>query len=481
VQVPFDATSQSPFVGTYIAITKDSFFLEGLARYNSYDSSLNSPGTNLFNQKSDAHGYSLSGSLGYQYSIPNSNWFIEPSAGLIWSRASVGVLNVDTPESRAGPVQGFSGTAQINDITSTIGRAGLRFGATVETNSIVWQPFVAVSVWHDFASNITANYSACANCFFFGSAGTFNASMSQTNVGTYGQYSAGVTAQLPNTGWLGFVRVDYRNGSELQSLSGTGGIRYQFMPEAASAVMLVKAPVYKAPLAQAVNWTGLYVGGFTGADYGWSELSVPGSASAGLNPSGVLAGGTLGYNYQIGRYVLGIEGDGGWTNLTGSAPCAPLSNGGDFGAPPVSAFFQTTCHEDVSWVATVAGRAGYLWTPRTLLYLKAGVAWAHETSSATCNLGPLNGGFAPNQTCYNQPVGATGVPLLNSISVSGTRVGGMIGYGAEFALTSHWSAKGEFDWIGFGTRTLSAPDGTPLTAKSNIVEAKIGVNYRWGQ
>ena len=74
--------------------------------------------------------------------------------------------------------------------------------------------------------------------------------------------------------------------TNLEGLSGTGGIRYQFTPDAAviRGVMPVKAP-YKAPVMQAVNWTGFYVGGFGGAtlgaaDWGYAAAkSVPTSAA----------------------------------------------------------------------------------------------------------------------------------------------------------------------------------------------------------
>ena len=159
--------------------------------------------------------------------------------------------------------------------------------------------------------------------------GTVAGTISTTNVGTFGQFSAGVSAQLTQTGWLRFARLDYRDGDKLQSLSGTAGIRYQFTPDmvVASHGLPVKAPVFKAPVMTRVNWTGFYVGGIAGADYGRSEYIVPGLAGANIHPSGVLLGGTVGYNYQIDKYVLGIEADDSWTNYKGSAQCSPLNTG----------------------------------------------------------------------------------------------------------------------------------------------------------
>jgi opacity protein-like surface antigen len=468
VQTPFGTKSQSPFAGVYAVATKGNFFVDGLVRYDSYNVDLNSPGLNIFDQKIDAHGFSVSGSIGYNYRVPDSKWFIEPSAGFLWSRTTVGALQVNTP---FFGFAGFSGTAQINDITSEIGRVGLRVGTTVEAGNVVLQPFVAASVWHEFAGAVTGTYTSCANCLFiFGNPATVTGQMNTTGVGTFGQYSVGVSGQLVNTGWLGFVRVDYRDGDHLQSLSGTGGIRYQFTPDVRPA-MPVKAPAYKAPIIEAVDWTGFYVGGFAGTDFGRSGIGVTHFVATDIRPAGVLGGGTVGYNYQTGRFVFGVEGDWAWTNRTGSTACAPLVTG-IFATP---AFFQTTCHDDMSWIATVAGRVGYLWSPRTLLYVKAGAAWENQTWSASCNLGPFNGTLAgPLQACTN-PAGV----FLDYVSANDRRIGALIGYGTEFALTRNWSAKAEYTWINFGTKALTFSDGTVFLAKETVSEVKVGVNYRF--
>lgn len=74
----------------------------------------------------------------------------------------------------------------------------------------------------------------------------------------------------------------------------------------------LRRPVYKAPSylspAPIYNWTGFYIGAHGG--YGWSNFSGdgtfgPGSATA----KGFLGGGQLGYNYQIGQFVIGAEAD----------------------------------------------------------------------------------------------------------------------------------------------------------------------------
>ncbi len=365
----------------------------------------------------------------------------------------------------AGPVH-FQGSAQINQLTSVIGRAGLRVGTSVEAGNLSLQPFAAVSVWHEFEGNISASYSSCPRCILQPIPGQLipsqlTAAITSGNIGTYGQYSVGVSGQLIGTGWLGFARVDYRNGSHLEGVSGTGGIRYQFTPDVPeSASMPAKAAVLKAPPQGAYNWTGLYLGGFGGAAYGHSDMGFPPLGSAGPQNSGALAGGQVGYNFQTGSWVFGIEGDAAWANIAGSAACTSLDV---FAAP----LFQTSCHDQADFIATATGRLGYA-TGRTLYYAKAGAAWAHESFSVTCNFG-----VTVLDTCTN-PAGHR----FDQFSVSDTRLGWTIGYGIEFALARNWSAKGEVDYADFGKKNLTASDGTVINAGMRVIQAKVGLNYK---
>jgi opacity protein-like surface antigen len=464
-------STQAPFIGTYVAATNGGFFIDGIIRYNDYETNISNPALGFFDQKLGAHGITIAGSTGYNWHVPNSAWFVEPSAGIVWSHVSVDPLNVvGAPNPVAGLLvpagATIPGTLQINDITSTIGRAGVRFGTTIESGSIVWQPFAAVSVWHEFGNDVTANFVACPGCgapVFSSISGT----LSTQNIGTFGQYSLGVNGQIANTGWLGFARVDYRNGDRIEGWSGTGGIRYQFNPaERAAAAMPVKAPVYKAPVIGPYTWTGFYIGALGGADLGDSHMGFPAAGfAAGPRISGVLGGGQLGYNYQIGSWVLGVEADAAWNNASGSNACGPMTIG--------ASLFNTTCRDEADWIATVTGRLGYAWG-RALLYGKAGAAWTHEAFSVTCNFGPLNGSQPAGQNCVN-PAGA----LLGQISASDNRVGWTVGYGIEFGLTRNWSAKAEMDYVDFGNKNLVASDGTVINAGIRVTQGKIGLNYRF--
>jgi opacity protein-like surface antigen len=74
----------------------------------------------------------------------------------------------------------------------------------------------------------------------------------------------------------------------------------------------------------------------------------------------------------------------------------------------------------------------------------------------------------------------------NNVFTSGsdasqTAWGGMVGAGAEFGLTREWSAKAELNYIWFGNRDVTTSDASRLSIGAGIAEAKIGLNYRFGQ
>ena len=82
------ADVQAPFIGAYFTASRNGFYFDALIRGDFYSTAFNSPVAGLFNQNADAQGFSISASTGYNYTIPNSNWFIVPSAGVIYSNVS---------------------------------------------------------------------------------------------------------------------------------------------------------------------------------------------------------------------------------------------------------------------------------------------------------------------------------------------------------------------------------------------------------
>src|SRR5262249_15385939 len=77
---------------------------------------------------------------------------------------------------------------------------------------------------------------------------------------------------------------------------------------------------YIAPVVSAeYNWTGLYVGANGGAAWNRSEWN---GTQADDDTAGAMVGGQIGYNYQIKKLILGVEGDidAAYVNNTGLCP-----------------------------------------------------------------------------------------------------------------------------------------------------------------
>jgi len=469
-----------PFLGTYVVATKGRFFADLMVRTEYYNITLNNPGLTYFNQPVGAHGYSVSASAGYNFDVGN-NWFIEPSAGFIYSNTSVdSFINPGTA------LLNIPGTVSTNDIKSEIGRLSLRAGTTIATPNVIWQPFGSVSVFHEFAGRVTTNYTSLPNsAFLVGPAfppgvnpQTFNQTTTTSRVGTYGQYSLGIAGQIVNTGWLGYARVDYRNGSNIDGWTGNAGIRYQFAPEAIAAVMPTKVPVKAMrPAVTMVDWTGFYVGGVLGGASGRTDIGFGGNPpGSGTKPwtLGALGGLELGYNRQFAnKWVVGVEGDIVATNLHG-ARTAGTANGLDALGNSVAfspAFY--TAQDRTNWQSTLTGRLGYAWY-RTLFYGKAGLALEDGNVSTSCIFGAT--GTLAGRSCLNQ----AGVVSPGFGTGHYTRVGWTIGFGSEFDLGKGWSAKTEYDYLAFGRRSALASDGTTtLTDKAEVSQVKVGLNYRF--
>jgi opacity protein-like surface antigen len=465
-----------PFIGTYVVATKGRFFADLMVREEFYNITLNNPGLAYFNQPVGAHGYSISTSAGYNFDLTNG-WFAEPSAGFIYSKTSVDSFT--NPGTAALPIPG---TISTNDVESEIGRLSLRVGRNIEGDKINWQPFGSASVYHEFAGNVVTNYASLTNSSFNNCCvgpSPFAQTTQTTRIGTYGQYSLGVAGQVVNTGWLGFVRVDYRDGSNIQGWAGNAGIRYQFTPEMIASVMPVKVKAPPHPFIGPTDWTGFYVGGVAGVAYGRTDVDFVGAPYpiAGARPytAGGLGGIELGYNRQFAnRWVLGVEADIVATNLNGARTSGPADGLNPFGASVgfSPAFF--TSKDQTNWMSTVTGRVGYAWG-RTLFYGKGGVAIEDDSVSVNCIFG--QSGSLGGRNCVNQagvqPIGGFSTPRY-------TRVGGTVGFGTEFDLGHNWSAKSEYDFLSFGRHTALATDNTTfLTDKAYVSQVKIGVNYKF--
>lgn len=189
----------------------------------------------------------------------------------------------------------------------------------------------------------------------------------------------------------------------------------------------VKDVPYAAP--SVFSWTGLYVGAHLG--YGWSDVDWEGVSNS-LGGSGALAGGQIGYNWQKGALVYGLEADASSSWVDGSTS--------GFG-------------HSVDWAMSMRGRLGVaFYDNRTLLYGTAGVAWADIDYSA-----PGFGGY------------------------SKTHFGWVAGGGIEHMLNQNLSARVEYLYYDFNDAT--APAGTLAGASTKLdptmQTVRFGINLKF--
>ena len=447
----FKADTEVPFVGLYAAFTKGGFFLDGQARWDFFQNSLDDANNGLRGQELDAHGFSLTGNIGYNHPLGNG-WFIEPSGGVVWSRVSVDPLSVPGFPLAGGRFA--AGTVTIEDIESALGRASVRVGTNFTSGGMAWQPFFTASVFHEFAGDVRARSVAAGNndpgcipnvnCTVVLDGAALNISTSR--IGTYAQFGLGTAAAVLNTGWLGYARVDYRVGEDLEGWNFNAGLRYQFSPEQREGGIKDGG----LPVAYTYNWTGPYIGAFVGADVWGRENWVYQANRAkvdGLGFDGYVVGGQVGYNVQMGQTVVGIEADYGWSNAHGGKSC------------PNANFF--TCEVEADNLATVTGRLGYAWG-RALFYAKGGFAFGDITLQTRQNTGAA---VAPSNTPVN--------------GSSETLVGYTLGGGMEFALTDHVSAKAEYLYYDLGSGNYVVDSNQRVDGDTHGSSVRIGLNWHF--
>jgi opacity protein-like surface antigen len=449
----FRDSLQIPFVGAYGAASYGGFLIDGQVRGDFFQNEVSDNNHGLSGQRFDARGISLTGNVAYNQNLGN-HWFVEPSAGITWSRTHVDPLNVPGTGILGTPLgPGFvpPWVLTVNDIESTLGRLSVRVGTSVTSGNLVLQPFASASVFHEFQGTVTSSLTSNFAAMGVFSLPTLSSTVSTGSLGTYGQFGLGLAARLVDTGWVSYLRGDFRTGDNIEGWSVNGGLRYQFVPDPVAAA-IAKAPIYKAaPAATAYNWTGFYIGADAGAAWGFTNWNFPDDATA-INPrfAGFLGGGDIGYNYQVGKWVFGLEGGGNWTGAHGVRPCP--------------ADFFHNCEVAINWLSTATGRIGYAWD-RLLTYVKAGAVIAQGQAQFVCNA---------DSRLATVPV--TGCPSQGD---SKTAAGWTAGAGYEFGLTQNLSARGEIMYFDLGSDDHNFA-GTPTDLRRSGFISAVGLQYRFG-
>jgi outer membrane immunogenic protein len=245
-------------------------------------------------------------------------------------------------------------------------------------------------------------------------------------------------------------------------------MRRKYLIAIAATAILAASPVLAAdmelkapPIPVAPSWTGFYVGLNGGGGWDQNSWTFPtaqfftAAANQGFvtNPSGGVAGGQIGYNFQIGQWVLGVEFAGDWSGISQRLV-----------GPVTPAFPLDTYTTRIQDYETLTARVGY--APAWPGYGPGNWLWYAKAGGAT---GGVN---------FN---GASGAPV-SGVTFSDTQrlIGVTAGAGVEFMWASHFVLGVEYDYIALSrdpvntTATCTTPAicgagfTTPVTANSGI-------------
>lgn len=220
----------------------------------------------------------------------------------------------------------------------------------------------------------------------------------------------------------------------------------------AQAADLYRAPPpppvsYVPPLIAANTWTGFYAGINGGYAWGGGGNTISYfdglDQSARAKPQGGFGGGQIGYNYQTGSFIFGVETDFQGAGISNSVT-GMTAQGFDF-----------TNKESVDWFGTARGRLGFA-VGNALLYGTGGFAYGNVNQRATYNGGDV---FVSNTT----------------------QTGYAAGGGIEYKFNPAWSLKAEYQYIDLGSQKLTDTLGaTTNSLDTNFQTARVGLNYRFG-
>lgn len=202
-----------------------------------------------------------------------------------------------------------------------------------------------------------------------------------------------------------------------------------------------------APAQQAANWTGGQLGSSNGVSSVNNNFVEPGAFNCfsflsvcpetpfaiDNSRTGFITGVYLGYRWQIGVWVVGVEGD---LNYKFNSNASKYQN-----VPPPWLFFEEFYGSSKqTWDGSARGRLGYLISPTILLYATGGLAF-----------GEVKGTFS-----YR---GCDAVPgcVVGSGSFSDTRVGYTVGGGVEAAISYGWKARLEYRYSDLGRFSANIP------------------------
>lgn len=190
----------------------------------------------------------------------------------------------------------------------------------------------------------------------------------------------------------------------------------------ALAADLAARPYTKAPamIATVYDWSGFYIGinGGGGSSHAtWDFVGVGREGSH--DATGGTVGGQIGYRWQSGQWVFGVEGQGNWA---------------DFSGDNTSALFATRNRTKIDAFGLITGQVGYAWN-NVLVYVKGGGAVVSDR--------------------YRSFDLASGLEVDRA---NETRWGGTVGAGVEFGFAPNWTVGFEYDHIFMAAAPSASPD-----------------------
>lgn len=216
----------------------------------------------------------------------------------------------------------------------------------------------------------------------------------------------------------------------------------------ALAADLAARPYTKAPamIATVYDWSGFYIGINGGGGSSHATWDLAGFGREGSHDAtGGTVGGQVGYRWQSGQWVFGVEGQGNWADFSGSN---------------ISALTGDTNRTKIDAFGLITGQVGYAWN-NVLVYVKGGAA------------------VVSNQFDVRTPGGA-----FVASSDDSSRWGGTVGVGLEYGFAPNWSIGAEYNHIFLGGNDQNLTNAGAFVQTDHIKQdvdmGLVRLNYKFG-